>query len=125
MDAEQIRKYKQVILIRADVKMDTGKKCVQIGHAAVMGYNQGSALHKEMWRRNGMRKIVLKVKDLAELESLVAKARAFDIKSEIVTDAGLTQLEPDTITCAGFEPLPEDGKMCKILNDLTKDLKLL
>jgi PTH2 family peptidyl-tRNA hydrolase len=125
MEDSDIRKYKQVILIRSDIKMDVGKKCVQVAHAAVMGYNMGSAFHKEMWRRNGMRKIVLKVKNLEELESIVAKAIAHDIKSDIVIDAGLTQLEPGTVTCAGFEPLPEDSKYCKSLNDLTKDLKLL
>lgn len=126
MKDEDIRKYKQVILIRSDVKMDCGKKCVQVAHASIMGHEliAGSAV-AENWQRNGMRKIVLKVKDLVDLESIVFYANREGIRSATIIDAGLTQLEPNTITCIGFQPLAEDNEKCIILNQLTKDLKLL
>lgn len=122
---EDIRTYKQVILIRSDVKMDCGKRCVQVAHASIEGFMKGTSEHREMWRCNGMRKIVLKVKDLTELEGITKKFDEFNIKFRIITDAGLTQLEPGTITSVGVEPLPVDDPKCVKLTELTTDLKLL
>jgi peptidyl-tRNA hydrolase len=68
MKPEEIRQYKQIILIRSDVKMDCGKKCVQVAHASVMGYDLGRHDIVVGWRENGMRKIVLKVDNLEQLE---------------------------------------------------------
>jgi PTH2 family peptidyl-tRNA hydrolase len=122
---EDIQTYKQVIIIRSDLGIDCGKKTVQVAHASVEGFIKGASANKEMWRCNGMRKIVLKVKDLAELKEITSKANESEIGFRIITDAGLTQLEPGTITCAGFEPLPVNDPKCIKLNELTKDLKLL
>ena len=125
MDTNEIRKYKQVILILSDVKMDCGKKCVQVAHASLMGFCEGDASVIHAWRVNGMRKIVLKVSGIPELHAIVQKAHHGGIRSATVVDAGLTQLEPDTVTCVGFQPLAEDDPKCIILNEITKDLKLL
>jgi PTH2 family peptidyl-tRNA hydrolase len=122
---ENIRTYKQVILIRADLGIDCGKKTVQVAHASVEGFIKGTSANKEMWRCNGMRKIVLKVKDCAQLTEITKKATESEIKFRIITDAGLTQLEPGTVTSVGFEPLPVDDPKCVKLTELTKDLKLL
>jgi PTH2 family peptidyl-tRNA hydrolase len=126
MDNDTIRKYKQVILIRQDLGMDCGKKCVQVAHASLMGYHAShDAAVAAAWCRNGMRKIVLKVPNKEMLEHIVETARMVGINGEIVRDAGLTQLEPDTVTCAGFMPLYEESIAGRRMNELTKDLKLL
>jgi PTH2 family peptidyl-tRNA hydrolase len=125
MEAEDIRQYKQVILIRSDIGMDCGKKCVQVAHASVMGVDLCVDDTAKMWRRYGMRKIVLKVSDIQTLTDIVQKARAFGIKVAIVVDAGLTQLEPGTTTAVGFEPLSENSEKNKDLSKFTSSLKLL
>jgi len=122
---EDIRTYKQVILIRADLGIDCGKKTVQVAHASIEGYLKGTSAHKEMWRCNGMRKIVLKVKDFVQLKEIRDKATESEIRFAVISDAGLTQLEPGTVTSVGFEPLPVDDPKCVALTELTKDLKLL
>jgi PTH2 family peptidyl-tRNA hydrolase len=126
MESDEIRKYKQVILIRSDVKMDCGKKCVQVAHASIMAFNLVD--HTDVayeWLINGMRKIVLKVNNMEELNNVIYLASRAGIRSATVIDAGLTQLEPNTITCVGFQPLSENSEECVRLNELTKDLKLL
>jgi PTH2 family peptidyl-tRNA hydrolase len=105
--------------------MDCGKKCVQVAHASIMGADAGRPDTVMSWRQNGMRKIVLKVSDLAELESIKTKANSFGVRCLKVVDAGLTQIEPDTITCLGFEPLMVGCRAEIFVTSLTKDLKLL
>ena len=125
MESEEIRKYKQVILIRTDLDMGCGKKCVQVAHASLMGFCEGDLSVIHNWRVNGMRKIVLKVSGIPQLNTIVSKTNREGIRSATVVDAGLTQLEPDTVTCVGFQPLAEDDPKCIKLNEITKDLKLL
>jgi PTH2 family peptidyl-tRNA hydrolase len=125
MNDEEIRQYKQIIIIRSDLGIDCGKKCVQVAHASVMGADCGDEKITKMWRKCGMRKIVLKVPDTLTLVRTVSKAASLGIKSALVVDAGLTQLEPGTTTCVGFEPLLENSEKCLDLTALTSTLKLL
>jgi PTH2 family peptidyl-tRNA hydrolase len=125
MKDEEIRAYKQTILIRTDLDMSCGKKAVQIAHASVMGMCKAPESIAKSWRENGMRKIVLKVPGIKALTDIVQKATRCGLNAAIVVDAGLTQLEPGTTTAVGFEPLSEDSEKCKDLTRLTADLKLL
>jgi PTH2 family peptidyl-tRNA hydrolase len=125
MKPSEIREYKQVILIRSDLGIDCGKKCVQVAHAAIMGADVGVEYISKMWRKYGMRKIVLKVPDLQTMVKITQKAHSFGVNSAIVVDAGLTQIEPGTTTAVGFEPLAEGSAALDDLTSLTKDLKLL
>ena len=125
MDAEIIRQYKQVVLIRQDLGIDCGKKCVQVAHASVMGCDIGDPEVVNAWRKHGMRKIVLKIQNLQEMEQVSRKLRNMGIRCATVIDAGLTQITPGTATCVGVEPLLETDEKCITLNRLTSELKLL
>ena len=118
--------YKQIILIRQDVDMRCGKKCVQVSHASMMGADLcDNSILVENWKKEGMRKIVLKVRDLIHLNSLTKLTDESGIPHAVVIDLGLTQIEPNTITCVGYIPVNEDSEKGKALNQITKELTLL
>lgn len=96
--------YKQVILVREDLKLTKGKMSAQASHASV-----GAVLksHKDdiaKWQEQGMKKIILKVKDKQELYKYKQLAEDAGLVTSIITDAGHTHLEPGTTTCLGIGP---------------------
>ncbi len=116
-------KYKQVIVVRTDLKMSTGKKCAQSCHAAVSASESARMKTPRIWQewyREGQRKIVVKTQELKELLDLKEKAARLGIPHFLVADAGLTELEPGTTTALGIGPAAE-GDVDKI----TGHLKLL
>ncbi len=112
--------YKQVILVRQDLKLPKGKACAQAAHASVEAVLKSDEATVRKWRVEGMAKIVLKVKDEKELVSYFQKAKDAGIVASLITDAGHTVVEPGTKTCAGLGPETEG-----ILDSLTGDLPLL
>jgi PTH2 family peptidyl-tRNA hydrolase len=118
-----VEEFKQVILIRTDLKMGTGKKCVQSCHASVSASDLVRIQNKsawKMWKNTGQKKIVVKLKDFEEMKELIKKLELNKIPYFVVKDAGLTQLNPGTTTAIGIGPV-ESTKIDKI----TGDLKLL
>ncbi len=114
---------KQVIVVRRDLGMGTGKIAAQVGHACVLGAEHVRKSKKEWydeWERYGQEKVVLKVSNLGELEEVKRHAISLNLPWSEVTDAGHTQIEPGTVTCISIGPAPED-----IIDKVTKDLKLL
>ena len=112
--------YKQVILVRTDLKLTPGKMSAQVSHASV-----GAALksHKDdlkKWQHQGQKKVVLKVKDEAELFAYKNKAEDAGLVVVLITDAGHTHLKPGTTTCLGIGPDKEDK-----IDEVTGDLKLI
>lgn len=101
--------YKQVIVIRQDLKMGKGKLAVQVAHAAVSSAEQARK-HKpswyDSWIRENQAKICVKVEGEKELRLLKGKIDEAGIPNSLIQDAGLTQLEPGTTTCLGIGPLP-------------------
>lgn len=100
--------YKQVILVRQDLKMPKGKLSVQVSHASV-----GALLksHKDIiteWKNEGMKKVVLKVKDEKELLKFKDIVEDKGIVCDLVRDAGKTFFEKPTITCLGIGPEKEE-----------------
>ena len=96
--------YKQVILVRDDLKLTKGKMSAQASHASV-----GAVLksHKDdiaRWQDQGMKKVILKVKDKEELYAYKQKAEDAGLIVSLITDAGHTHLEPGTVTCLGIGP---------------------
>jgi PTH2 family peptidyl-tRNA hydrolase len=67
-----------------------------------------------------MKKIILKASSEKELMNLFKSAKKEKLPSELIYDAGLTQIEPGTLTALGIGPA-EDSKVDKI----TGKLKLL
>lgn len=104
---------KQVILVRTDLKMSSGKIGAQCSHAAVSAAdNSDKALVKE-WKSEGMMKAVLKVSSEKELLEFWKKAKLAKLATALIRDAGRTEVEPGTITCLGIGP-DKDEKIDKI-----------
>ncbi len=104
-------KYKQVIVIRSDLKMGKGKIAAQAGHAAVSAAEEARRLHPTWWKAwlgEGQCKIAVKVRSEKELEKLEEEARELGLPSALICDRGLTQLPPDTVTCLGIGPAPSE-----------------
>lgn len=114
---------KQVIVVRKDLGMGTGKIAAQVGHACVLGAENVRKSHREWfdeWEYSGQEKVVLKVSSLTELEGVKKHAISLGLPWSEVTDAGHTQIEPGTVTCISLGPAPEET-----IDKVTKDLKLL
>jgi PTH2 family peptidyl-tRNA hydrolase len=109
--------YKQAILIRMDLKLPKGKMASQAAHAAVDSVMKSRPERVDKWKRQGMKKVVLKVKDLAELSQYDQKAKDAGLVSVIIRDAGKTEVEPGTITCMAIGP-DEDMRIDRITGKL-------
>ena len=112
--------FKQVILVRADLKLPKGKLAAQAAHASVEAVLRCDEEMVSKWRSQGMAKIVVKVKDEKELIKYFQAAKDEGFAASLITDAGRTVIAPGTKTCVGIGPdLEED------LDSLTGELKLL
>jgi PTH2 family peptidyl-tRNA hydrolase len=114
---------KQVVVVRKDLNMRTGKIAAQVGHACVLGAEHVRKSHPEWykeWELAGQEKVVVKVTSLDELEKIKKHAISLDLPWSEVTDAGHTQIAPGTVTCISIGPAPEET-----VDKVTKDLKLL
>jgi PTH2 family peptidyl-tRNA hydrolase len=96
--------YKQVILVRQDLKLSRGKMSAQASHASVEAVLKSHKDDVSVWRTQGMKKAVLKVKDLQELLDYKRKAEDAGMIAALITDAGHTQLAPGTTTCLAIGP---------------------
>lgn len=115
--------YKQVILVRSDLKLPKGKLAVQASHASVDSVLKSLSRDKEKvrrWRDEGMKKIVLRVADEAELLYFFNTFKEKGIVSALITDAGKTVVMPGTKTCISAGPDKED-----ILDEITSQLKMI
>ncbi|MFX1279985.1 MAG: peptidyl-tRNA hydrolase Pth2 [Promethearchaeota archaeon] len=115
--------YKQVILIRTDLKMSTGKKCAQSCHASVSASDIVRIQNKsnwKNWKNSGQKKVVLKIGSMEHLKEIVKRLESNKVPYFIVKDAGLTQLAPGTTTAVGIGP-----DLSREIDKITGDLKLL
>lgn len=112
--------YKQVILVRADLKLPKGKLAAQVGHACVETVLRSDKSIVKAWHDQGMRKIVLKVKDSKEMRKYMQLAKDADIVTALITDAGKTVVAIGTETCCGIGPAEEDD-----IDAITSELKML
>ena len=106
---EKIRStdYKQVILVREDLNMPKGKIAAQACHASVESVHRASQSDVKAWRKEGMKKIVLKVDSETELYRYIQQAKDAGLTTAIITDAGHTVVEPGTTTCGAIGPNKE------------------
>ena len=114
---------KQVIIVRQDLKLPKGKIAAQVGHACVEATLRALKHDKESverWRREGMKKIVLKAATEAELLKYMQIAKDAGIITALITDAGKTTVEPGTRTCVALGPDDEDT-----IDRITQDLAML
>lgn len=125
---------KQVIVIRKDLKMRTGKMCSQASHASMAfitrridydgcgyykwDYNSEEIIH---WLENSFRKICVYVNSEQELLDIHQKALDAGLISHIIEDNGATEFHGiKTLTCCAIGP-HEDSKF----EGLTDHLPLL
>lgn len=113
-------RYKQVILVRQDLKLPKGKLAAQAAHASVEAVLKSDSDLVKRWRAEGMAKIVLKVKDENELVKYFQQAKEEGLAVSLITDAGRTVIAPGTRTCVGIGP--EEGEK---IDSVTGELPLL
>jgi len=104
-------KYKQVIVLRVDLKMSKGKIAAQAGHAAVSAAEEARKQCPKWWKawiEEGQCKIAVKAGSEEELLKLEKKAKELAIPCALITDRGLTELPPGTVTCLGIGPAHSD-----------------
>ena len=109
--------YKQVIVVRKDLRLDKGKLAVQVAHASLDSYKKAGSQTREAWESEGSKKVVLEAQNLKELLDLQKKARSLGLPCSLIRDAGKTQLKPGTITCLGIGPA-EEGTIDKVTGRL-------
>lgn len=109
--------YKQVILVREDLNMPKGKMSSQVAHASVECVMASDKAIVAKWRDGGMKKIVLRVKDLKELKSFKSIADDNGLIARLITDAGRTVFKEPTMTCMGIGP-DEENKIDAVTGKL-------
>ncbi len=112
--------FKQVIVVREDLRLSRGKLAVQVAHAAIIGYERADKRVVEAWKMQGQKKIVLKVPDLRRLMEIKEKAERLGLPTGVVVDAGLTEIPPGTVTAVVIGP--DDAKK---IDRVTGNLPLL
>lgn len=138
-----IKKVKQVIVWRNDLKVRKGKLAAQIAHASTAllldamkiterGEHVGVKICRRLlefrkdstwdkWINEGFTKIVLGCENENELLDLYDKAKSQKIPCVLITDAGLTEFNGvPTNTCIGIGPYWSDD-----IDKITGHLKLL
>jgi len=116
-------KYKQVIVVRADLKMSEGKLAVQVAHGSIAAAERSRKEKKEWlgaWLREGQKKVVVEVVNDEELRRLQEQAAGLGIPNELIQDAGLTELPPGTTTVLALGPAPNE-----VIDKVTRELPLL
>lgn len=99
--------------------MSPAKLGVQIAHGTIESYRHSNLLIRDPWYFEGMKKIVLMVKNLDDLNKFKNKAEASGFKPISIVDFGLTEIEPNTITGLAF-PISE----VEAIDKITKRLQL-
>jgi len=112
--------FKQIIVIRNDLDMSEGKKCVQTAHASLGAYKKADKKIIKKWELEGQKKVVLEVDSKKRIRDLYNKIKKKRVPCFLVEDAGLTELKPGTITALGIGPEREE-----ILDRITGELELL
>jgi len=109
--------YKQVILLRMDLKLPPGKAHSQVAHASIEALLKSHKDDITKWRSEGMKKVVLKVADEKELLKFKMEAEDAGLVTGLITDAGRTVVESGTVTCLGIGPDKEE-KIDKVTGKL-------
>ena len=98
---------KQVIVVRDDLKLSSGKMAVQTAHASHAAARKASKVTLKLWQLSGEKKVVLKARDLEQLKALAEKCKKLKLPYAIISDAGLTEVKRGTITALGIGPAKE------------------
>ncbi|MCZ8285673.1 MAG: aminoacyl-tRNA hydrolase [Bacteroidia bacterium] len=121
--------YKQVIVIRKDLKMRRGKEIAQGSHASMafltrqlQSGNTAVQLSDEAkeWMEKHFTKVCLQAESEAELLNIYAKAKEKGLEVQLITDSGRTEFNGvPTKTCLAIGPNYADR-----IDEVTCHLKL-
>jgi PTH2 family peptidyl-tRNA hydrolase len=109
--------YKQVILVRKDLKMSAGKLSSQVAHGSTEAAFKSDDQKVKAWMKDGMKKVVLKVSGESELLKFKEDAEKNGLVCALIRDAGKTQIKPGTATCLAIGPDKEE-KIDKVTGKL-------
>ena len=112
--------FKQVIVVRKDLKLSKGKLAVQVAHASLESYRHSDGNVRQSWEDDGAKKVVVGVDGLKEIIELHRKARAIKLPCALIRDAGRTELPAGTVTALGIGPVKESET-----DSITGNLKML
>jgi PTH2 family peptidyl-tRNA hydrolase len=112
--------WKQVVVVRSDLKLSQGKLAAQVAHASLESYKASPFESQLEWEAWGSKKVVLKVKTLKEMKGVFEKAKKAKMPLAMIKDAGRTEVKPGTITALGIGPWREDE-----IDKITGKLKML
>lgn len=112
--------WKQVIVVRSDLKLSKGKIAAQVAHASLESYKKSSSEDQIEWEAWGSKKVVLKIAGVREIVTLKKAASKAKVPNALIKDAGHTEVEPGTITTLGIGPCDEDE-----IDRITSHLKML
>ncbi|MEF8893421.1 peptidyl-tRNA hydrolase Pth2 [Halodesulfurarchaeum sp.] len=100
---------KQAIVVRSDLGMGTGKLAAQVAHAALSAVEHANSDTFRDWKREGQRKVVLKIDGERALFEIQEKAKTAGLPTGLIRDAGRTQLDPDTPTTVAVGPASDEA----------------
>lgn len=110
----KLTEHRIYIIVREDLGMPMGKAMGQAAHAAEGTLLNSQALAplavQAYLNTSGRKKIVLRVKSLAKLLSVQAKASEAGLVHHLVTDAAHTVFTEPTLTCLGIGPVGPDDQ---------------
>mgnify|MGYP001586565758 FL=1 len=123
--------HKQVIVVRKDLNMSSGKIAAQVAHAVLNSFiDADSIVAKEQsisltksdieWLSSGATKIVVACMSEDELFAIFRAANAAGLHTALVLDQGRTELKRVTYTCCAIGPAPSAE-----VNKITEHLRLL
>ncbi|MBU5689576.1 MAG: peptidyl-tRNA hydrolase Pth2 [Candidatus Aenigmatarchaeota archaeon] len=112
--------YKQVIVLRKDLKMSTGKAAAQAAHASLKAVEKARKNVVFMWNLVGAKKVVLAAENESQLKEIYENARKAKLPCSIIKDAGKTHLKPGTLTAVAIGPDNE-----RKIDEITGKLKML
>lgn len=108
---------KQYILVRTDKKFPIGKMLVHAGHncvAASMDFNNDKQLRQFInWKKNGMKKVVVKAGSDKDVKGFIAQAKRENIPNSYIKDHN-TGIR----FCAAIGPVTDEEAMHLGLADL-------
>jgi PTH2 family peptidyl-tRNA hydrolase len=112
--------FKQVIVVRKDLRLSRGKLAAQVAHASLDAYKMASPSARAGWEDEGGKKVVLEVPGLREILELKRKAGSMKLPLALVRDAGRTEIPAGTATALGIGPADEAA-----IDRVTGNLKML
>lgn len=113
--------YKQVIVVRTDLKMRRGKEIAQGAHASMLSLVTHKHDHRmKRWLKGPFTKIAVCIESEEELHALIQKANLEHYIVAPIVDSGKTEFKGlPTLTCAAFGPDTKER-----MDALTGHLKL-